>query len=67
MKEDKEKFAQSINRMDGGINEAMLSRCENYGMTWGCDTDCPVLQEGECELQDSENKELYEAYLKDQS
>lgn len=40
-----------------------ITECEKYGMTWGCDIDCPVLQRGECELKDSENKKLYEEYL----
>lgn len=40
-----------------------MTRCEKYGMTWGCDTGCPVLQDGNCELQDDENKELYEEYI----
>lgn len=40
-----------------------MTGCERYGMTWGCDIDCPVLQSGNCELKDSENKELYQEYL----
>lgn len=38
--------------------------CERYGMGHGCDTDCPVLQRGDCELQKTDNKELYLEYLK---
>lgn len=41
-----------------------MSACERYGMTWGCDIDCPVLQAGKCELKDTDNKDLYESYLK---
>lgn len=26
-----------------------MTECEKYGMTWGCDEDCPVLKEGKCE------------------
>ena len=25
-----------------------MSECEQYGMAWGCDEDCPVYQRGEC-------------------
>ena len=41
-----------------------MTGCERYGMTWGCNIDCPVLRAGECELKDDENKELYNEYLK---
>ena len=34
-----------------------MSQCERYGMTWGCDGDCPVLQDGKCEIQE-QNKHL---------
>ena len=27
-----------------------MTDCERYGMTWGCDEDCPVLNKGECGL-----------------
>ena len=37
--------------------------CYNYGIMSGCDIDCPVLRRDECELQDSDNKELYAEYL----
>ena len=37
-----------------------MNDCERYGMTWGCDIDCPVLRQGKCELKDDENKELYD-------
>lgn len=40
-----------------------MSQCERYGMAYGCDIDCPVLQSGKCELRESENKELYAEYL----
>ncbi len=40
-----------------------MTRCERYGMTWGCRIECPVLQSHECELKDSNNKELYQEYL----
>mgnify|MGYP006921387271 CR=1 FL=1 len=37
-----------------------MNACERYGMTWGCDTDCPVLRDGKCELKDNENKGIWE-------
>ncbi len=40
-----------------------MNECERYGMTWGCDTGCPVLRAGKCELQNDDNKELYEQWL----
>jgi len=43
-----------------------MSACERYGMTWGCDIDCPVLRTGNCKLKDSDNKELYEEFLESQ-
>lgn len=44
-----------------------MSGCERYGMTWGCDIDCPVLRSGNCELKDTDNKDLYESFLKSQN
>lgn len=35
-----------------------MNDCERYGMTWGCDIDCPVLRAGKCELAEDENKAL---------
>ena len=43
----------------------MSDGCMRYGMTWGCDTDCPVLNRGECELQENETKELYKQIKQD--
>lgn len=40
-----------------------MSDCYRYGMCWGCDIECPVLQSGKCELQNTENKYIYEEYL----
>jgi hypothetical protein len=44
-----------------------MNQCERYGMTWGCDTDCPVLRAGKCELKETDNKELYEEMLKQEA
>lgn len=30
-----------------------LTDCEKYGMTWGCDPDCPVLNFGGCSIYKS--------------
>jgi len=57
-------FADEITELDQGLPKGM-SECEKYGMTWGCDTGCPVLRRGECEHKDTENKELYKECLKE--
>ena len=44
-----------------------MSDCYKYGMTYGCDVDCPVLKSGNCELQDTDNKELYKEAIKNES
>ena len=44
----------------GATAFSVSNECERYGMCHGCDVDCPVLLRGECELQDTDNKELYE-------
>ena len=62
---NKEEFARTVNELDDGLNHASMTDCENYGMTWGCDIDCPVLRRDECELQEAENKELYELMLEE--
>lgn len=49
-------FAKTINRITG---LQPSTDCFNYGITYGCNIDCPVLIAGECELQENENKELY--------
>lgn len=36
-----------------------ISDCEAYGMCNGCDEHCPVLIAGQCELKDTDNKEIY--------
>lgn len=53
-------FARTIVEIDLGTSaSSVMTDCEKYGMTYGCDEGCPVLIDGKCELQDSENKELY--------
>ena len=39
--------------------KAVDTDCSWYGMEAGCDAGCPVLLDGNCELQDTVNKELY--------
>lgn len=55
-------FAVTLNSLNG---MPPMSDCYNYGMTYGCDTDCPVLQAGKCDLQEDENAELYKQFLKE--
>lgn len=47
----------------GTTASSVMTECEKYGMCYGCDIHCPVLQRGECECED--NKELYQKYLED--
>lgn len=58
----KESFSNTLSDLSGATH--MMNECEKYGMTYGCDVDCPVLRAGECELQDSDNKELYQSVKK---
>lgn len=34
-----------------------MNDCEKYEMGWGCDEDCPVFQNGDCEFQEELEKE----------
>lgn len=40
----------------------ILTDCESYGMMSGCDEDCPVLNDGKCEIYS-----CVEEYLEDKS
>ena len=42
-------FATAMQELSS-TGSLMATDCEKYGMTWGCDEDCPVLNEGKCEL-----------------
>jgi len=57
MNENKSMLANSLADLDNGL--APMSDCMRYGMTWGCDKDCPVLNAGLCEEKFGESKELY--------
>ncbi len=60
-------FARELARYDLGVMAScVMTDCEKYGMTYGCTINCPVLQAGKCELQDTDNKELYNEFLKEQ-
>lgn len=57
-------FANTTAELDLGVTaSSVMTECEKYGMCYGCDIHCPVLQRGECECED--NKELYQKYLED--
>ena len=57
-------FARTIVEIDLGVTaSSVMTDCEKYGMSYGCNEDCPVLLAGKCELQDSVNKELYKRAL----
>ena len=58
-------FAKEINTVSlGATASSVMSDCEHYGMTYGCNTECPVLLSHKCELMNSENKELYKQAIK---
>lgn len=57
-------FANTMAELDLGATAAsVMTECEKYGICYGCDIYCPVLQRGECKCED--NKELYQKYLED--
>lgn len=57
-------FANTTAELGLGVTaSSIMTECEKYGMCYGCDIHCPVLQRGECECED--NKELYQKYLED--
>ena len=45
---NKELFANTISELEKHAVPG-ITVCEKYGMTWGCDENCPVLNEGKCE------------------
>lgn len=47
MNDDKIGFANTLAET-GSRAFLGMTECEKYGMTWGCDEDCPVYQRGEC-------------------
>lgn len=49
----------------GGALPQGMSECDTYGMTWGCDKDCPVYQRGECPIEDELYISIDEEYLND--
>lgn len=54
-------FAKETSLMSLGITAAsIMTDCEHYGMTYGCNAECPVLLAHKCELKNSDNKKLYE-------
>lgn len=53
MKENKAMFANTINTL-GGHSNLSANECERYGMTWGCDSGCPVFSRGDCKMEDVE-------------
>jgi hypothetical protein len=47
----KSMFANTISDLSG--DSPLMNDCERYGMTWGCDEDCPVYQRNECKNPES--------------
>lgn len=50
-------FSDTISELDF-CPARMESECEKFGSVWGCKSDCPVFERGECELQE-ENEEKF--------
>ena len=57
---DKLALGHTLAEVDNGMPNSILTDCEAYGMVGGCDECCPVLLAGKCELQDTDNAELYQ-------
>lgn len=51
-------FANLICSQDNGLSYPNMTECERYGMTWGCNEDCPVFQRKECELQEENERQF---------
>lgn len=56
--DEKIEFANTICSDDKGLSYPNMTECERYGITWGCDRDCPVFQRKQCELQEENEKIL---------
>ena len=52
-------FAETLEDMNTSHATHFENECEKFGMTWGCQPDCPVFERGECELQE-ENAKMFE-------
>ena len=55
---EKTDFANLICSQDSGLSYPNMTECERYGITWGCDEDCPVFQRKECELQEENERQF---------
>ena len=51
-------FANTINEIGQHANLS-ANECEKFGMTWGCKTDCPVFERGECKDSFAENLAMF--------
>jgi hypothetical protein len=48
----------------GAKTSHLMSPCERYGMTWGCEEACPVWQKGECDNEDTLKQSEREGWRK---
>lgn len=55
---DKIDLSNIICSHDEGLSYSNMTECERYGITWGCDEDCPVFQRKKCELQEENEKKF---------
>lgn len=42
-------FANAISEL-GSSSNLSANECERFGMTWGCQPDCPVFERGDCKI-----------------
>lgn len=47
---DKESIADNLALSLGTTAFSAMGECGRYGMTLGCDKDCPALNKGKCEV-----------------
>ena len=47
-------FANEMSTQSLGNNGLGMNECMKFGMTWGCQPDCPVFERGECERQEEQ-------------
>lgn len=51
-------LTETISDIDMGSGH-IESECEKFGFTWGCKSDCPVFERGDCELQEENEERFY--------
>ena len=60
MSDSKMAFAEFMALSLGTTAASIMTDCEKFGMTYGCQEDCPQLQRGECKIYKSVDELLQE-------